>query len=145
MMPTLPISLLSIAAAVSILFGVRYCLAREFMPYHATVAGRSWSELEPGVRTIILGMLRIVGGGFVSYGVALLWLLVPLNRGESWAPWAALTITLTALAPVLYVTVWLRRVEPTARTPIVPAAAVLVLAVVGATSSLFLQAAARQP
>jgi hypothetical protein len=127
--------LLALAAAISILFGVRYYLAREFMPYHAIVAGRTWLELDAGVRTIILGMLKIVGGGFAGYGVALLWLLIPLRQAQAWAPWAVLTVTAAVLLPVLYVTVWLRRVEPAAKTPILPAVVVLALAVVGAASS----------
>jgi hypothetical protein len=128
---------LSIAALLSILFGLRYFLAREFMPYHAVVAGQSWAELPAGLQTIILGMLRIVAGGLVSYGLALLWLLLPLGRHESWAAWAVLTLTLTSVLPTLYVTLRLRKFAPAARTPVVPAAFVLALALVGAGSSLF--------
>jgi hypothetical protein len=81
-------------------------------------------------------MLRIVGGGLLTYGAALLWLLLPLGRHEPWAAWAALTVTLTAVTPVLYVTIALRRFKPSARTPVVPATVVLVLAVAGAVLSL---------
>ena len=77
--------LISLAAMVSIAFGVRYFFTRQFMPYHATVAGKSWAELERGVQTAILGMLKIVGGGLATYGAAMLWLLWPLGRGEKWA------------------------------------------------------------
>ena len=129
--------LLSIAALLSIFFGVRYFFTKEFMPYHAVVAGKAWSQLDAGLQTIILGMLRIVGGGLTTYGLALLWLLLPLSRHEAWAAWAALSITLTAVVPTLYVTVMLRRFEPSARTPIVPASIVLALAVVGAGAALF--------
>ena len=130
-------SLLSLAALLSIFFGVRYFFAKEFMPYHAGVAGKSWSQLDAGLQTIILGMLKIVGGGLTTYGLALLWLLLPLGRHEHWAAWAALTLTLTSVAPTLYVTLMLRRFEPSARTPIVPASIVLALAVVGAGVALF--------
>jgi hypothetical protein len=136
-MLTFQLGLLSIAALLSIFFGIRYFLAKEFMPYHAVVAGKSWSELNAGLQIAILGMLKIVGGGLTTYGLALLWLLLPLNRHESWASWAALTITITSVVPTLYVTIRLRRFEPSARTPIVPASIVLALAVVGAGVSLF--------
>jgi hypothetical protein len=129
--------LLSMAALISIFFGIRYLLAKEFMPYHAVVAGKSWSELEPGVQTIILGMLKIVGGGFITYGLALLWILLPLSAKEPWARWAALTLTVTSLLPTLYVTVALRSFAPSARTPVVPASVVLALALVGAGISFF--------
>ena len=133
----LQLILLSMAALISIYFGIRYFLAKEFMPYHAVVAGRSWSELEPGVRTIILGMLKIIGGGFAAYGLALLWLLVPLAAKEPWAKWAALTVTASSLLPTLYVTIALRRAAPSARTPVVPASIVLGLALAGAGISFF--------
>jgi hypothetical protein len=126
-----------LAALVSIFFGVRYLLTNEFMPYHAAVAGKSWSQLELGVRTAMLGMLKIVGGGFITYGLALLWLLTPLYHGELWAPWAVLSITATALVPTLYVTVTLRRFEPKAKTPVVPTVIVLAL-VLASFGALFL-------
>lgn len=125
------------AALIAIFFGIRYFLARQFMPYHAVVAGKSWSEIEPGVQTIILGMLKIIGGGFTTYGLALLWLLLPLSARQPWVPWAVLTITLTAILPPLYVTVALRRLAPSARTPVVPASVVLALALASVAISFF--------
>jgi hypothetical protein len=80
-------------------------------------------------------MLKIVGGGFAGYGVALLWLLIPLRQGLWWAPAAVLAISAATLLPVLYVTVWLRHMEPTAKTPIAPAVVVLALVVIGAALS----------
>lgn len=130
-------ALLGVAGVIAILFGFRYALAREFMPYHATVAGRSWAELEPGVQAIILGMYRIMGAGFFTYGLAMLWLLVPLRDGQAWAGLAALTLTLGSLLPILYVTLWLRRVQPAAKTPVAPAAFVLLLAVAGSLLALW--------
>ena len=127
---------LTLAGVIAIAFGLKYMLAREFMGYHATVAQRSWAELPSGVQAIVLGMYTIMGGGFISFGAALLWLLLPLNEGARWAALAALTITVTSLVPVVYVTVWLRRLQPKARTPVVPAVLVLVLAVVGAAAPL---------
>ena len=62
---------------------------------------------------------------------------LPLQQRQGWAPWAVLTLTITALVPVLFVTLWLRRIQPAARTPVVPAAVVLRLALVGAGLSLF--------
>lgn len=135
---TVPLVLLSVSALIAIFFGVRYFLAKEFMPYHSVVAGKSWPELGPGVQTIILGMLRIIGGGFTTYGVTLLWLLLPLSARQPWAPWAALTITITAILPTLYVTLALRRFAPSARTPILPASVVLALALTGAALSFFI-------
>jgi hypothetical protein len=135
-LPKLPLILLSLAALVSIFFGVRYFFTKEFMPYHAVVSGKSWSQIERGVQTAILGMLKIVGGGLVTYGLALLWLLLPLSRGESWAAWAMLTISAATLLPTLYVTLMLRRFEPKAKTPVGPTLVVLVLILAGVGTAL---------
>jgi len=132
----LPLIPLALAALVSIFFGVRYFITKEFMSYHAVASGRSWAQIEPGVQTIILGMLKIVGGGFLAYGVALLWLLLPLGRGEAWAAWAVLSVSAATLVPVLYVTLALRRFEPKAKTPVLPTVIVLALVLAGAGGAL---------
>ena len=128
--------LVGLAALISILFGIKYFTTREFMAYHAVVSGRQWSEVERGMQTAILGMLRVCAAGFVTYGVLLLWLLLPLKRGETWAAWAILSSALTMLVPILWVTISLRRFEPKAKTPIVPSAVVLVLVLAGAGLAL---------
>ncbi len=135
-MATLQLSLLAFAAILSIAFGIRYLITKQFMPYHATVADTSWSELSIGLQTTILGMLRIVGGGLLTYGFAVLWLLLPVSKNEAWASWATFTITLTAVVPTLFITVALRRFKPTARTPVVPAALALALGIGGSAISL---------
>jgi len=76
------IALLIVFAAAVMSVGVRYLLAPEFMPYHAEVVGKSWSQLDPRIQAIILGLLKIVGAGFFACGVSLFWLLRPLSKGE---------------------------------------------------------------
>ncbi len=134
-MAAVSLTRLLLAALLAAFFGVRYLQTRQFMPYHAVVAGKPWSELEPGVQTIIVGMLRIIGGGFVALALSLLWLLVPLSRGELWASWAILSVGAAALLPTLYVTVALRRFEPKANTPVVPASVALALLLAGVGAS----------
>ena len=136
-MLTFQLVLVSLAALISIFFGVRYFTTKEFMPYHAVVTGKAWAELEPGVRISILGMLRIIAGGFATYGLALLWLLIPLSARQWWAPWAVLTLTCAGVLPSLYVTIALRRAAPAARTPVKAAALVLALGLLGAAVSLW--------
>ena len=125
-----------LAALLALAFGARYLLAKAFMPYHAAVLGKSWPALEPRLQIIVLGMLKVAGAGLLGYGVSLLWLLLPLQRGEVWAAWAALTVSLAVVGPILYVVVSLRRIEPSARTPIVPTLVVLGLVVVATVASV---------
>ena len=129
-----------LAGLLALVFGVRYLVTREFMPYHAAVLGKPWSALEPRLQAIILGMLKVAGGGLMGCGCALLWLLLPLHRGEAWAAWAAITVFLATVGPVLYVVLWLRRVSPEAKTPVIPTLAALVLVVVGTLAFFAAQA-----
>ena len=128
----LELALVVVAALISIAFGIRYIVSSQYMPYHAVVAGRSWSELEPGIQTVIRGLFKVAAAGFLGFGVSLLWLLIPLHSRAAWAPWAVLSITVVSVAPTLHVTLWLRRHAPSARTPVIPAAGVLAIGVAAA-------------
>jgi hypothetical protein len=128
-----PVLLVALGA---ILFGVRYMRREGYLPYHAVVAGKSWDELDPGVQIIILGMLKIIGSGFATLGVTLLWLCFALHEGARWAPWAILTISAAALGPMLYVAIKLRAFRPDAQTPVRPTAVMMMLIVVGVGLSL---------
>ena len=110
----------------AVLFGVRYLRRDAYLPYHAVVAGKSFVDLDPGVQAVILGMLRIIGGGFVTLGVALLWLCFALHGG---APWAILSVSATALGPILYVALTLRAFRPEAQMPVRPTVTMMVLIV----------------
>jgi hypothetical protein len=125
-----------IVALAGIVFGVRYMRREAFLPYHAAVAGQSWAELEPGVQIVILGMLKIIGGGFITLGLTLLWLSFALHEGARWAPWAILTISAAALGPMLYVAIRFRAFRPDAQTPVRPTLAMIILIVVGVSLSV---------
>jgi hypothetical protein len=135
-MLNLALAAVLLVAFAGIVFGVRYMRRDAFLPYHAAVVGRSWAELDPGVQVVILGMLRIIGGGFVTLGVTLLWLCLALHEGARWAPWAILTISAAALGPMLYVAIKLRSFRPDAQTPVRPTLAMVVLIVFGVGLSI---------
>jgi hypothetical protein len=135
-MLNLALAAVLLVALGAILFGVRYMRREAYLPYHAAVAGKSFGDLDLGVQTIILGMLKIVGGGFVTLGVTLLWLCFALHEGVRWAPWAILSVSATALCPMLYVAVRLRAFRPEAQTPVRPTLAMVVLIVAGVGLSL---------
>jgi hypothetical protein len=128
------LSAFALAGLLAIAFGVRYLVTREFMPYHAQALGQPWSALDPRLQTIILGMLRVAGAGLLSSGSAVLWLLLPIGRGQPWAVWAALSVVLVVTAPILYVVLWLRQQSPGARTPVIPTVAAMALAIAAAVA-----------
>jgi hypothetical protein len=135
-MLNLALAAVLVVALAGIVFGVRYMRREAFLPYHAAVAGKSWTELDPGVQIVILGMLRIIGGGFAAFGVTLLWLCLALHGGARWAPWAILTISAVVLGPMLYVAIKLRSFRPEAQTPVRPTVVMMVLIVVGVGLSI---------
>jgi hypothetical protein len=135
MVVKIAITLIVIAGFFSIGAGFQYFISTEFTSYHAEVVGKSWSEIESGIQSIILGMLKIVGGGFIASGFSMLFLLVPLCRGELWAHGAILVITSAMWAPTQYVTIALRIVAPEAQTPVIPTAFIIGLVFVGVVLS----------
>ncbi len=124
--------LLIVAAALGlVVVGTRYLVATEFMPYHAQVAQTTWTDLGPGVRAIILGLLTIVGAGFIACGAALLWLLPVLRAGVRWGHWAVLSVGLLLGLPTLFVTLKLREEAPGAETPVGLTVVLVICVVVG--------------
>ena len=126
----LAIVLILLVSATSVAFGLRYLLTKEYMPYHAQVSQSSWAEIPTRLQAVILGMLKVVAAGLIALGIALGWLTLPLSRGESWATWAILSVVLVNGLITIYVTVTLRKVEPTAKTPVAAAATSVALVMV---------------
>lgn len=127
----LALLLIGLAALMSVSAGLRYLMLDEFLLYHSVVAGRPWAEIEPGIQAIIIGMLRIVGGGFLACGVVLFWLIGPIRRGEVWARWAAISTVAAVWGPAQYVTLSLKSISPAAQPPIAQTALIIGLAALG--------------
>ena len=131
-MRKIAVSLLVLCGLAAAVTGAKYFFATEFMPYHAAVAGRTWAQLDQGTQTIISGMLKVIGAGFLGGGVSLLCFAYPAAKGERWPAWGALLVGASVWGPTLYVTILLRQANPGAETPMVPSALVLLLIVVAA-------------
>lgn len=129
-MLNLAIALILFVSATSAGFGFRYLLTKEYMPYHAQVSHSLWVDLAARLQAVILAMLKAVAAGMLALGMALGWLTLPLSRGESWATWAILSLVAVNGFITVYATVTLRKVEPTAKTPVAAAAASVVLVLV---------------
>jgi len=94
---------IAIPAIVEIIVGVIYFSASEVMPYHKEVLGVAWSDLQPGVRTMLVGFMNAYGSTHFAVGVALaILILIPLRRGHSWARWAILAVGLPVLSATVY-------------------------------------------
>jgi len=97
---------LSLNILVSIAFiasGFRYLLSSQIMPYHLEVIGRSWSDFDPRLQMMLLGLLRLGGIGQLSTGVAIgILTLIPFRRGERWAYWVIPVTGLLWCVPISY-------------------------------------------
>lgn len=89
-----------IVALTAVAVGLVYLFSPRVMPYHQRVLGIEWSQLDPGIQLILLGLLRGTGLAALVTGLAVaILLLIPFRRGEPWARWAIAGLALTVLVP----------------------------------------------
>ena len=109
-----------VAALVSIGFGLVYLARSTFMPYHRDALSTSWEKLDKPLQALLLGLIKVAGGGFLTSGISVLFMLsFPFRAGESWARFAIPFIALAMALPALYSTALVKR-----RTPANPPVAI---------------------
>ena len=70
-------------------FGLRYILSPQIMPYHQEVIGVNWEDLSPRTQKMFLAFLHGAGTSMFLSGLSVLILLfIPFRRGEVWSRWA---------------------------------------------------------
>ena len=57
-----------VAGAVDVSLGANYFCSKQFMSYHAEAVGLPWQELDAGIQTLILALMRLAGGGWFALG-----------------------------------------------------------------------------
>lgn len=88
---------------VSILFGLRYILASQIMPYHQEAVGVPWGDLPPRIQKFLLASLHGGGMSMILFGTSvLILLLIPFRRGEVWSRWALAVLCVPAQLATLY-------------------------------------------
>ena len=114
--------------AVDVALGATYFSTKQFMSYHAEAVGASWHELDAGVRTLILALLKLAGGGWFALGVitiALAWVAFKTRN-------AVARFTLPAVAllswSASYAATWGVYRATGASTPWIPSLAMIGLA-----------------
>lgn len=85
--------------------GCVYLFTPQIMPYHERFIGMQHEQLHPNVNALLLYMMKDMGASFLAIAFALFVLIRgPFKRGERWARWSILAISLIALLPLLYIT-----------------------------------------
>lgn len=54
--------------AIDIVLGATYFYSKEFMPYHSQAVGAPWQEVDLGVQTLILALMKVAGAGWFILG-----------------------------------------------------------------------------
>jgi hypothetical protein len=104
----------SCAMIFSFVFGVIYLTRPRYMPYHRDALGMEWNGLDARLQTLLIAFMRVVGGGFISAAMSLLFLLILMCRsGEEWLKYAILIVGFSTAVPTLYATILLKRNTPT--------------------------------
>jgi hypothetical protein len=125
-----------LVAAFAVIFGAVYLPRGRIMPYHEQALGRRFDELDAGLQTLLVAMLRVVGGELVACGLGLALMIgLSFRNGESWTTWAMPLLALGIVLPNLYATTFVRR-KTGARTPVELTVVGVVMVVAGAVLSL---------
>jgi hypothetical protein len=117
-------------------WGIMFLTRSEFMPYHADAVGVPWSEVPRPFQVLILGLLKLAGGAWLTVAVAQFVLLLgPFRQGSRWAQWAV-----PAIGLLHYVGVVVAMAHVTINSPASPpwgaAIASVLLVLAGAALSL---------
>lgn len=119
------------SSAIALFSGIIYLVRPEFMAYHKEAVQKNWNELVSDMQTLLLALMRAVGGGFLTIGVAIIILQIEFDRTREL--WIAITIliigTVSALG-TLYATI-LIRFKTKGRPPIFAVLLFIVMLLVG--------------
>jgi ABC-type Fe3+ transport system permease subunit len=97
--------MLYVFAAFLILFGLVYLLSPRIMPYHERFLGKTFEELEPKTATLSLASLKVVGALALSMGIGFVMMIrFQFSRGDRYAWWIILVMSLLALVPITFIT-----------------------------------------
>ena len=124
-------------ALLSLTFGIIYLTRRQFMPYHSLALGKPWSSVEANTQTLILALMRVAGGGFLSSGIAIaILLLIPFAAGERWAVYGIFAVSLIMAVASGSATLMVSRDTP-GNPPLWLSMAAIVLSLLGFGCSLW--------
>ncbi len=98
--------LLYLVSALAILVGIVYLGSSRIMPYHERYLGMTHEQLAPKVGALLLILIKGAGVASLSSGITLALLVKgPFNKGDIWAWWIILALTLLSLVPVMLLSI----------------------------------------
>jgi hypothetical protein len=113
-----------------------YLTRSEFMPFHREAVGKRWADIDSRMQTLVLSLMRAVGGSVFATGLAFTVILViPFREGQAWAAFALALIGTAAGATALFATSYVKRQSP-AHPPITGPIVGILLSLTGLILSL---------
>jgi len=120
-----------LGSVVGIVFGLIYLIRPKFMGYHRMAVQKDWNELGLEIQTLILALMRAVGGGLLSGSMAIIILQLEFNRSQNhWIALAILIVGGVLILGLLYATL-LVRTKTKGRPPIIAVVIPLILMLIG--------------
>ena len=94
--------LFGLVGVVALMMARRGLTAKSLLPFHQAAAGRPWTELSPGEKSVATALTRALGLGFLTAGLALLVACVTAVAHQDVATYALAAIArrLAASRPV---------------------------------------------
>lgn len=123
--------LVVLSSLLSLIFGLLYLTRTKFMGYHSIALEQKWEALSPKFQTIILALMRSVGGGLLSVSVTILILQYQFNKLPQ--KWIALSIFICGIVMTMGILSahYLVITKTKGRPPLIAALLGLVLLTVG--------------
>ncbi len=84
-----------IIGAINIVLGATYFSSKEFLSYHSQAVGAPWQEVNSGLQTVILALMKVAGGGWLVLGFfTVILALAAFKTSSAIARWSLPTGTL---------------------------------------------------
>ena len=100
----------SFAVLVAFAFSAMYLLRSKFMPYHGDAVELKWEEVDSKYQVLILALMRATGGGWLSAGICMIFLIAfPFRSGEPWSLFALPLVGLATASATLYAALYVKR------------------------------------
>jgi len=119
------------SAVIAVLSGIVYLSKPTFLSYHQTTADTKWEDIDPMMQTLILALMRVVGGCALAIGFVIAILQYQFSKSlQSWIPVTILVSGSFIITGILYA-MFMVRIRTKERSPVALILITLVLLVVG--------------
>ena len=127
------IAIYLILGLVDLVMGFIYLTTDRFLSYHAEAVGIPWREIDSGMQTLILALMKLAGGGWLALGLLTIVLAAGLLiKNHALARWAVPAGTIVFWAASFMAT-WSVYQATGAQTPWAPSLGAIGMAIIAMT------------